>query len=85
MELGVFPLLVLQRQPRSTKNNVNAVATTKLLNKRMGLPPLARVLDMREQGIHKSSRGEANFQGATRSGEGVGPPSVLSSAPAWRP
>jgi len=34
-------LLVLQRQPRSMKNNVNAVATTKLLNKRMGLLPLA--------------------------------------------
>jgi hypothetical protein len=41
MKPGVFPLLVLQRQPRSMKNNVNAVATTKLLNKRMDLPPLA--------------------------------------------
>lgn len=73
MELCVFPLLVLQRQPRSTKNNVNAVATTKLLNKRMGLPPLASVLDMKEQGTHKSSRAEANFQSAARSGEGVVP------------
>jgi len=41
MKPGVFPLLELQRQPRSKKNNVNAVATTKLLNKRMDLLLLA--------------------------------------------
>ena len=74
MELGVFPLVVLQRQPRSTKNNVNAVATTKLLNKRNGPPAVGlSVLDLRKQRIHESSRGEVSFQGAARAGEGVVP------------